>query len=265
MSFNMRSPERTRGEGSPQRLHIDLQEFGDLPPAFFTGFDPRSRLGDSLPGELERTAYMLPSLLGGSHSGSGAFGDQPALELRECAHDVKDETASGGRRVDLFGQRHKAHALFPKALDHANQMFKGATQPIQLPHNQDIAFFEFAQGDMQTGPRTIRTREAMIFDNLTTASLSELLFLQIEVLVVGRDAGVADFHPSIMPIPLRPIKGLVKSAGYEKGFEGDKGNPFVRVVVMHNKLEIASRRTKWANRTELVFLPKHKRLLNASC
>lgn len=47
-------------------------------------------------------------------SGVRSLVDQVALELRECAHHVEEDTAACGRRIDIVGERAKADLAFLK-------------------------------------------------------------------------------------------------------------------------------------------------------
>src|SRR3954451_24100579 len=71
-------------------------------------------------------------------SGLGALADDVALELGKRAEDVEDELPAAGRGVDLLGGALEPDALAVKLRDRLDEVFEGATEPIQAPHHQGV-------------------------------------------------------------------------------------------------------------------------------
>ena len=83
-------------------------------------------------------------------AGTGSFADEVALELSECAENVKDEPSAWRRGVDRFCQRAEADAACFQAVHRLDQVRQRAAEPIELPHSQDIAVSHEAQRSFQS-------------------------------------------------------------------------------------------------------------------
>jgi hypothetical protein len=64
---------------------------------------------------------------------------KPTLEFSERAEHVKDKTPLRRRRVDGFRQRTKANPPRPQLFNRLDQLLDGASEAVELPHNQRVA------------------------------------------------------------------------------------------------------------------------------
>ena len=142
-------------------------------------------------------ADMDATSFGRSDTGSGALADERALELGQRAHHVEDQAPAGSRRVDALAQGAKVDASLAQIAHHVDQMRQRAAQTVEFPDHEHIAGLGGLQRTGQTGPFYDRARH-LILEGLRTARSGEGAPLQVQVLVLGRDAGVADQHRGIL-------------------------------------------------------------------
>src|SRR5450755_548367 len=127
-----------------------------------------------------------------------ALTDQLALELSDRAEDVEYQAPGGGRGVDALGQAAKPELPALKLADQLDQMPQRAADAIQAPHHQGVlAVAQLLQRPLELRPLRKRSRRG-VAEPPGTARRFERVELQREVLLVGRDAGVADQHPRII-------------------------------------------------------------------
>ena len=129
----------------------------------------------------------------GAETGQGAFADQIAFKLRQRAEDMKDQLSAGGRGVDLLGERLKTDPTLVERADGFEKMGEGTAQPIQAPDDEHVTGPELLQGLVQTGSLGLGAADG-IGERAFTPCLLESVTLEIEGLLLGGDAGVADQH-----------------------------------------------------------------------
>jgi hypothetical protein len=125
-----------------------------------------------------------------------SLADQVPLELRQGTEDVEDELAAAGGRVDRFPQAAEADLAPLEGGDRPDQVLERASQAIELPDDQGIARAEEGEGLRQAGA-IILGPAGHVGEGPLAAGLGEGVALQVEVLILGRDAGVADEHAAL--------------------------------------------------------------------
>ena len=124
-----------------------------------------SGMGDLFPRQLAGTAEMWPTPPGRLHPSLRALGNQGALKCGAGSHDMKHQLAPGRGRVDRFRARLEAHPLHPQGMHQTHQVRHRATEPIQPPDHQHIAWGERRQRGIQPGTLHLRTREPRVVEN----------------------------------------------------------------------------------------------------
>ena len=128
-------------------------------------------------------------------AGERALADHAALELGQGREQVEHQPAARGGGVDRLGQRAQADALLAHGLDGLDQLLERARQAIQLPDHQRVALAHVAECRLELGPLTLRAGGLLLVD-LGAPGRGERIQLQGEILLLGRDPGVADEHVS---------------------------------------------------------------------
>ncbi len=106
---------------------------------------------------------------------------------------MKEEPARGRAGVDCVRQAPELHALLMQFACQINQLLDAATQAIELLHHQRVALTQHFPRLGQT--RTLSSRTAdLILEDLLAHGLSQRFVLQVKVLVLRREAGVAKQH-----------------------------------------------------------------------
>jgi hypothetical protein len=113
---------------------------------------------------------------------------------------MKEEAARWGARVDRVGEALELDSQLVKFSNQVNQIFDAPAQPVQLPNDERIAFAQRFQRFRELW--AFRATAACFFvKELLTSRIGQRIDLQIEVLVLGGDARVADQHD----LPLLPL------------------------------------------------------------
>ena len=84
-------------------------------------------------------ATDLAAFARGGEASVRAFAEQLPLERGEGTEDVKDEFASGGGSVDLFGDRCEPHSPGFQLGHEFDQVREVATEPVEPPHAQGVS------------------------------------------------------------------------------------------------------------------------------
>lgn len=157
--------------------------------------------GELMRGELAGTTYGLAPALGGLHPGPRALPDQGSLEFGERAHDVEDEPTPRRGGVDTLGQGLKPSPGFADAVDHDDELPEGAPEAIQFPDRQHIPRPKCSQsgGEARTGG--LRPGNPPILKDPFAPGRLKRRALQVRILFVRRDAGIADFHVRHFALP----------------------------------------------------------------
>jgi len=97
----------------------------------------------------------------------GALGDQFAFELGESREDAESETAIGGGRVDLragTGQHLQPDTARPEILRRRHEVTQIATEPVELPDDERVAWLERLQAGGEARPDIMATRGHILID-----------------------------------------------------------------------------------------------------
>ena len=89
--------------------------------------------------QFGRPAELPPSSLRGLQPCLSALNDQAALKLRQCPHDVQNQTAARAVGVDWIRQASEADASSSKIGDQLHQVGEGAAKPVELPDDEVVA------------------------------------------------------------------------------------------------------------------------------
>jgi hypothetical protein len=143
--------------------------------------------------EYRRTATVAATSSRSGKPRHRALADQVALELCERAEHVEDEPAAAGRRVDALVQRTKPDAPIAELVHALHEVDQRAAEPVQLPHHDGVTLAREGEGLGSPGSISIRASRN-VSEHLATAGALELIALEVELLVSGRDARVPDEH-----------------------------------------------------------------------
>ena len=128
----------------------------------------------------------------GGKARARALADEFTLEFGQCRHEMEDEPSSGGTCVETLGERANADAACGQILDEADQMHQRAAEAIEPPDDQGIAGLKYSQSGIEAGTRMLGTGNPPILKDRCAARTTERIVLQVEVLLVRRDAGVTN-------------------------------------------------------------------------
>jgi hypothetical protein len=119
--------------------------------------------------------------------------DQVTLELGQCGEDVEHKLAARGGGVDRLPQAPEPNTTVSKRGDSVDQVTQRAAEPVELPHHQGIAGVELVQDAVQLGAGGQRAGGAagLVGEHAVAAGVPGRVDLEVEVLLGGRDAGVA--------------------------------------------------------------------------
>ena len=174
----LRDPERL-ADGGDVGFPAGMQPFGEC-----------DLLGVN---QLLRAAANPSAGTSRRQTGIGALLDQGPLELGQRPEDVEDQLAAGGGGVDRLGQRAKPDALRFQPVDGRDQVLERATQAIEPPDHDRVARTHIGEGGVDAGARGGGAGRD-VGEDLATAGDGESVLLQIEGLVPGGDAGIANQH-----------------------------------------------------------------------
>lgn len=153
--------------------------------------DVPSRLAQFVGGDDWPTASLAAALARSAQARLGALADQIALELRQGAEDVEHQHASRRGGVDVLGERAEPDASGRHLADLLDQVTHRAAESIELPDHQRVAGAKIGQRFGKTGPVGSGTRRPVV-ENTFASGSPERVVLERELLVGGRDAGIAD-------------------------------------------------------------------------
>jgi hypothetical protein len=180
-----------RGSRDPQRLADSLDALAGI---------VSERLRDLC---LLRIEHLRPSTLPPPRPGRlqprlRPLSNQRPLELRQRRKEMKHKLAAAGGRVYALRHARKPHAHGFQPLDDLDEMLQRPPQPIQPPDHQRVAVSQDFHELQQLRPLALGSALFLFVDPLA-ASGFQRIFLERQVLVVGRNARVAYLHASIVP------------------------------------------------------------------
>ena len=116
-----------------------------------------------------------------------------SLELGKGAEHMENQTAATRTRVDLFLQAHQTNAGLFKLFGQQDQIMQCASKAVEPPDDDYIAGSSHFEQQRQARSRGLRPAQS-IFEELFAASRAKSISLQIEILIVRRNACVAEQH-----------------------------------------------------------------------
>src|SRR5574337_1663656 len=136
---------------------------------------------------------LAAELPGDLQSGAGTLDGQLALHLGETGHHMEEEAAGRRAGVDGVGQAVELDAMLVQLSDQIDQLLDAAAQAIQLPDHERVTLAQHFESLGQTW--TVGARAAhLVLEDLLAPSLSQGFALQLKVLILRRDARIADQH-----------------------------------------------------------------------
>ena len=130
---------------------------------------------------------------GGSQARLGALAGQGAFELGQRREQVEGELAVDGGGGGALGQAVQLDAAVLQLPGQRDQVRHGASQPVQAPDHELVASARHLQRERQARPRHPRPAGPVLVDAAAAGPLQHVA-LQVEVLVLGAHARVADHH-----------------------------------------------------------------------
>lgn len=152
-------------------------------------------MSDLLAGQFGRGTALHAPQSGRLHAFAGSLDDKAAFKFGERGENVKGEFAAWDRGVDFFGERTEVNDALVEVLNDGNEVAQAAGQPVELPNGERVAVPQCFEA---TGEgRALRGGSgAAVGENLFASGALQRLQLHVGVLVNGRYAGVAVFHPT---------------------------------------------------------------------
>ena len=122
----------------------DLSDGGAGGQESFSGFGTpgcpdggAAEVGTSRPGRLQ--------------SGDGSLDGELALELGQAGDEVDHESAGGGGGVDRLVEAAKVDAAIGEVVDGGHEVWEGASEAVEAPHDEGVAVVELGQGVVEAG------------------------------------------------------------------------------------------------------------------
>jgi hypothetical protein len=98
---------------------------------------------------LAWTPALPPIRCGSDETGPGPFDHGVAFELGECGHDCEHGFAHRPFGVHTFGEATESDSARGQLVDDGKNMLRVASEPIQLPHGENVAFAEVVQAGLK--------------------------------------------------------------------------------------------------------------------
>lgn len=144
--------------------------------------------GDGFPFGLVRESIRAspePSPgLGCVQAGLRTLPDQVALKLGEGGGYVEDEPTLTAGDVNGVVQALEGHAFFHELLNEHDQMFEGASEPVEFPDDDVVAFAHLRQQSAKFHAFGFCAAD-LFMEDLLAVLLLERIELEIQVLVPG--------------------------------------------------------------------------------
>jgi hypothetical protein len=109
---------------------------------------------------------------------------------------MEEEASGGGAGVDCIGKAFELHAPFVQFADEVHKVFYASAKPVQFPDDECVALPEGFLHFGKSWPLGVASADFVVKDLLATG-LCKSFGLEIQTLILGRDAGVADQHGNL--------------------------------------------------------------------
>jgi hypothetical protein len=106
---------------------------------------------------------------------------------------VEDQPPTGGAGVEILLEAAEGDALVAEFGDRVDEMLETAAETIEAPHNERVAFSQGISGPRPTGA-VGGGAAGVVLKHALAAGLGEGIALELEVLIGGADASIADDH-----------------------------------------------------------------------
>ena len=106
---------------------------------------------------------------------------------------MEGELARGGRRVDRLVKAEEPDPLVFKARHPADQVAQRSAETIEPPHHQRVTGAQLLLDLLQAWPGRDRSG-CFVRDDLLAAGSEKRVFLQVEILLDGRNPRIAKFY-----------------------------------------------------------------------
>ena len=143
--------------------------------------------------KLFRSPAFPPACAGSCQSGFRALADQDAFELRQRRKDEERQFAGCRRGVDFLADAFEADAGIAQFADDLDEVGEGAAQAIETSHRKRVARAERLSAGVEFWTLQALAAAVLLVDARASRAREGVL-LPVEILVIGRDAGVSDFH-----------------------------------------------------------------------
>lgn len=147
--------------------------------------------------ELARPATGPSSSPRRRQSGPCPLADQLALELGESTEDMEDEFSAAGRGVNLLGQAPEADPPLRERVHQLDQVRERPSEPVKSPDDEHVAGPQEVDRLGKLGAIGLDTADRVLIKALAAGRVKRVA-LECKVLVIGRYAGVANEHVSIV-------------------------------------------------------------------
>ena len=125
-------------------------------------------------------------------AGFGAFADESAFELCEGSEEVEDEPPAARISVDGLLQAPEAYAAGAEVLGPGDEVLERTAEAVEAPDDQGVSGPKV--GERLRKVRSLGGAARGVFEDPVATGFGERIAFEVEGLVVGGDAGVADQH-----------------------------------------------------------------------
>lgn len=181
-------------EGDP----ADTEALGDLGHGDVAGSQKGARYLEVPLREGFGPAALTPASEGSLQAFHGAFAVEVEEVLSHGPMHLQGEASVGSGAVELLGQGAEVDLLDPETVDRTHHLDEGAAQAIELPDHQDVCGTEIGEGGLELRAFGPSLAALLLLEDPLATGLGQRIALQVQVLILGRDAGISDEHVRIV-------------------------------------------------------------------
>ncbi|MET3789442.1 hypothetical protein ABIC24_007145 [Methylobacterium radiotolerans] len=129
----------------------------------------------------------------------GAFAIEVEEVLGHGTVHLQGKAAVCGGAVELLGEGAEVDLLHPQAVDGAHHLDEGATEAIELPDHEHVLGAQESQRCLKGWSLGAGLSGLLLLEQALAADAGQGVALEVEVLILSRDAGISNEHVGTVP------------------------------------------------------------------